>query len=338
MSLILVGGIMISYVFNMGEVYVYTNTYKRAFFYYSDDVTTVLTLLFCWAYLLSYFTLSVFILLAIFLSGGKVAFILLSLMLIIHILREVEHREKLIKKLGVIFLCSTLIFLCFISIAKTVHECNWDTALKFYLEETFKMKSPKVQGAGACNDKQEIHCFITQSTTAIEQRYYSSLAGIWMISQGGFSGATFPGSPEKFAALMMRNNPWGINDRYNIGKQDWIEMGGVQSPYIAFGAGYGLYMLLVLVAFFLILLIVSIQCLRYRKVGKLDGVFIVFFCVITIFNQTQSWLQSYSYILISLGASTFFICRTYFFEQSKHSMFRTVIGRKNTFSDDLDED
>jgi hypothetical protein len=168
----------------------------------------------------------------------------------------------------------------------------------------------RVQGAGACENLSVTGCFAKQLRISGLQRYYSSVAGLWMTLEGGFPGPAYPATAKKFADLMMQKNPWGINDKYKLTYEDWLRMRAPQNPYLRFGSGYGPWLLGVLVLGFLVIGGMAAVNLAKGEIGP-GTVFSTFFIVNVALNQTQSWLTSGSPILALLGFSFFHISRTW---------------------------
>jgi len=96
-AIILSVGIILSFLLDVGEVYTYSSLYRRAFFIFGDDVTSVINFGFLYAFARRKIGLSLFLLLSIFLSGGKASIILLLIMVVAFILiqrRGSERREE----------------------------------------------------------------------------------------------------------------------------------------------------------------------------------------------------------------------------------------------------
>ena len=135
-------------------------------------------------------------------------------------------------------------------------------------------------------------------------RALSAVAGLWMTFEGGFPGSRYPNTPEKFADLIVKANPWGVNDRYGVTREEWMKIGTVQSPYVGFGAGYGPALLALAMGFIGAVCLVGLWVLRVRPPDTWTAL-TVFFIVNAIFNQTQAWLQP-GPVLLMMG-----ICGTH---------------------------
>lgn len=68
---ILSAGIILSGLFEIGKVYVYSDYYKRSFFYNTDQVITPLVFVVLWAIVIQKCLLAAMGAAAIFLSGGE---------------------------------------------------------------------------------------------------------------------------------------------------------------------------------------------------------------------------------------------------------------------------
>ena len=140
-------------------------------------------------------------------------------------------------------------------------------------------------------------------------RYLSSIAGLWMASQGGFNRGRYPTASADFAKMMMRVNPWGINDRYGVTFEEWAKMARPQSPYAGFAASYGFWYLGALLLIFSMIWIVGFLNLREGE-SIAGSVITVFYMVHVTFNHTQEWLNSGNPVLILAGFCAFHILAT----------------------------
>ena len=125
------------------------------------------------------------------------------------------------------------------------------------------------------------------------------MGGLWMTLEGGFPGKDYPNTPEKFADLMINANPWGMNERYSISREEWTKIGTVQTPYLGFGAGYGLTLMLIVVTFIGLICIAGLWLLLKTPPDPFSGL-TIFFIVNATINQTQAWLVS-GPVLFTMG-------------------------------------
>jgi len=316
-------GIFISFLFNLGEVYNYTHYYKRAFFVFGDEITTVIIMFFCYAVLSNKKLLSVFSAAAIVLSGGKIGYLILLLMVISLFFLTKDSGKIVLIKFSKYIMISILIYYTMIFVSDfskrigTTEFIRSDyTKLTFLShklgigEENESEVSTPIRGIGACKSMSTFRCFVDQTKRAFNQRYYSSLAGLWMTLAGGFSGDRYPKSSAEFANLMIKEDPWSMNERHGLNWLDWKKMGAAQNPYLRFGSGYGPWYLCVMIIGLMFIGWIALLNLRVGEKGPAI-VFSVFFVVNILFNQTQSWTTSGSRILALLGFCSFHIIVTY---------------------------
>ena len=291
---ILSAGIILSALFAVGEVYIYSDYYRRASFYYSDAVTTVIGFVFLWAIITQNRLLAGLSAAAIFLSGGKISLILLaiaaSLLLYLH-KNEGPFRAKNIGK----FLAVGIMVYALVNSTAVVIE-NYGSQPQISRDYTWLNYGGDRRGS--CPTVAQ--CFQSQFRDVWEQRYYSSLAGLWMTMRGGFPGERYPNSKEKFADLMVAANPFEMNDYYGLSYNDWQNMGTVQNPWLAFGSGYGPWFLALLLGIFFSICWLGATNIR---AGQRDetALYPMYFIVIIFLNQTQSWLMSGSLVLVLVG-------------------------------------
>lgn len=294
---ILSAGIIFSALFNVGEVYIYSDYYRRAFFYYTDGVTTLIVFVFLWAIITQNRLLAGMAAAAIFLSGGKISLGLLAITIGLLLYLHKNEWRFLAKNIGKFLAIGVMGYALVNSTALVIEK--YDILQYSWLEKS------EVSWLGESRDRRSScrtveKCLQTQFGKAWNQRYYSSLAGLWMTMQGGFLGERYPNSKEKFADLIMVANPFGMNDYYGLSHENWTEMGGVQNPWLAFGAGYGPWLLALLLAIFFAICWLGATNIRARQRDE-TALYPIYFIVITIFSQTQSWLMSGSPILILVG-------------------------------------
>lgn len=309
-------GVFISFFFLVGEVYIYSDLYRRAFLIFGDSITTVLGFLFLYSIAAKRNIIALLSISAVFMSGGKASIILLLLMLSIFMIFQRRWYERRAEAVRIITLFALGVSVYLILLSLSISLMNTSAFMfarsnitqgvevvrqisrtnRLTQRDTFDYRIPKFGTACASTSS----CLQTQFASPLSQRYYTALAGLWMTLQGGFPGSRYPGSSDQFADLMVTANPWGLNERYGLTWYDWERMGGVQSPYLAFGSGYGPLALLML---FLIFFTVAYLAWQNLRAGQSDtaATFSIFFIVTVIANWTQSWLMSGSFILMLLG-------------------------------------
>lgn len=294
----------LSLLFQVGEVYFYHDFYARVFFIFGDSIPTVIAFFCLYAVAKNKSNLVYISFIALFITGGKATFLLLILMLLQYSYwankRSLKFHISVIKYFVVGFLISLLL----ISLSRLIENTTYQKAIaetsNSHLINAGFLDANKLSSNhhGACPSLEV--CAETQLINALKQRYYSSIGGAWMTTQGGYKGQLYPNTPDKFAALMMAANPWGVNDRYGLNYEDWKKIGQIQNAYLNFGSGYGPWMLGVLIFILSIGCYMAVSNLKYGE-GP-EGIAIsVFFLVNIIFNHSQSWLHSGSLILILLG-------------------------------------
>ncbi len=291
-------GIIVSALLTIGEVNIYSNYYRRAFFYFGDEITTIIAIMLLWSLIKNQFFLSATLTSAMLLSGGKVSVILLIIATLIYFtVNRNEWDLTKAKHLSVAFLIGVIGYFTTNQIATTLAP---PTSIAAKLKAVTPYKPPTYQPVrtGSCSNIQR--CFSTQVKRSLQDRYFTAIAGLWMTLQGGYPGKKFPNTPQAFADLMMKEDPWGINKRYNLNHLEWKKMGLVQTPYLAFGAGYGPALLILLLITFGIISILACLNIIAGERGE-ASLYSIIFITIVAFNHTQSWLKSGSLILIMLG-------------------------------------
>jgi hypothetical protein len=301
-AVVLSAGIALSFVMLVGEAYVYNDAYRRAFFIFGDAVSTLLIFGFLYAFATKKVWLSVLALAATFMSGGKVSLVLLLIMLVAYILIQKRGKERLtevMKFFGLSLLCA-LIYMVLIQASLHLMERPAFLSFRESVMQIIAREFAPPDHRTVCNELGLTGCVAVRSGDAIMQRYYSSLGGLWMTLEGGYPGKSYPNTAEKFADFMLAANPWGMNDRYKLTRIDWERMGAVQNPYMRFGSRYGPWLLLAQIGIFLVIVYVA---WRNLAKGESDAasVFSIYFIVVILFNQTQPWLVSMSWILVLLG-------------------------------------
>ena len=329
-------GIFFSFLFDIGEVYSYNFSYKRAFLFFGDDISTVLIFLFLCSMALGKKYTSAFCMSAIFLSGGKVSYALLMLaILVLSIFKKRLSFSAFFRRYLSYVAVGIVVYFSMIGYARMIEYSgassfvqsayvNTRDVLVAALDRQDRQNSElegyrdldiTVRGRGTCSQINFVVCFIRQLEAAFGQRLYSSFAGLWMTLQGGFRGADYPGTAQEFAELMTAHNPWGINDRYDLDFSDWQKIGQVQNPYLLFGSGYGVVGLLIIVTAFMTIVGLAFRRLAQGK-GGLVAACSAFFIINAVFNQSQPWTLPRSNLLLIMGICTGFIL---FFPMTRNS-------------------
>ena len=316
-------GVIVGAITGFGETYVYSDYYRRSFFFYGDIIPLAVGFVFLFAVASRRDVLAVLAATACLFASGKAAMVITLVMAGVMVWLHWSRTPSLLPRLarlgalgGALYaLCIAVVLLADLSpdrllvrVADLIDATSADSAAPAdetstgkWSREFAKSLREYGQGAnhrGACATIQK--CYDNMLASAWYQRYYSSAAGLWMMWQGGFHGDDYPGSADEFADLMIRVNPFGLNDKYDLERWDWYRMGNVQNPYLAFGAGYGPIMLLGLICVFAIFWFMAASNL-VRGESDIGAVFSVFYLVAIPLNQTQSWLQSWSVILVLVG-------------------------------------
>lgn len=295
-------GVLLSLLLQVGEVYFYSDYYARAFFFYGDEVSTLAAFSFLFAIATNRQWLALLAFTALVTSGGKAAFILFVIMVLCHAWVNKGPLLKQCRILGVHAGTGIALYFCLVSASQAMEQFDFHSIWREQVNQTLNqagwISTTNTNHRGSCPKLET--CVATQFENPLAQRYYSSLAGLWMTMQGGYTGSLYPNTKEKFADLMMQQNPWQMNQRYGLTWLDWKKMGQVQNPYLAFGSGYGPWMLLGMLTLLLLIAGMAISNLNHGEKG-LASTFSIFYAVNIIFNQTQSWLKSGSLILLILG-------------------------------------
>lgn len=314
-------GVFLSFFFLIDEVYVYSEHYRRAFLFFGDNITTIFGFIFLYAIAAKRNAFALLAISGVFMSGGKASIILLLLMLSIFIIvqrRGSERRVEAVRVLSLFGLGISVYLILqslslglantsgFIAVRSTIVEgvvairqIRLSKLFGEFDDDAMDASSYDMPKVGkACGSA--ALCLQTQFASPLSQRYYTSIAGLWMTLQGGFPGNLYPSTRESFADLMITANPWGMNDRYGLTWDNWRAMGGIQNPYMNFGSGYGPWALLFL---FAILFSIGYLAAENLRAGESDtsATLSIFFIVTVAANWTQSWLMSGSLILVLLG-------------------------------------
>ncbi len=317
-------GIFISFLLDVGEVYVYSDFYRRAFFIFEDDIGTVIAFGFLYAFVAKKYALSIISLSAVMMSGGKASIILLLIMVAVFVF--IKRRDNKVKLESIRFarlsIAGLLTYFFFVFLSNHMLNLPAVSQLRIDLTEIIGVDKAVSNHRSACPDF--LSCYDRNVNLSLKYRYYSSLAGLWMTLEGGYAGERYPNSSEKFADLMMRANPFGVNEKYNIDYDDWEIMGYVQNSYMSFGSGYGVLglFLLIISAFSVCYAAINIM----KRENETAVVFSIFYVVNIIFNQTQSWLMSGSVILIVLGICVSHILLSYLLQNNLiGNSYRTIL-------------
>jgi len=284
-----------SFVLDVGEVYSYSDFYKRAYSVLGDDVTTWLTPLMLWAGLSRRRMLAFAVACAILFSGTKISLVLLVLQFAVLALIHKQERRALALRFATPLLLAAAVYVPLvlasphaISAANRLADMASGAAAAGAASTPVSAPAfaPTQLGKGSCR---EGNCLIKLLARPLRQRSVSAVAGLWMTLQGGFRGPRYPGTADKFADLMVAANPWGVNDAWGVTRDEWQQIGAVQTPYLRFGSGYGMAALAGL-----LLGVAGIAVLGARNIanGERDPfvAFTVFFIVNAVVNQTQPWL------------------------------------------------
>ena len=297
----------VSFVLDVGEVYSYSDFYKRAFSVLGDDVTTWLTPLMLWAVLSRRRMLAFAVACAILFSGTKISLLLLVLQFAVLALIHKQEPRALALRFATPLLLAAAVYVPLvlasphaISAANRLADMSSGAAAAgagaasagasasapVSAPVSVPAFAPTRLGKGSCR---EGNCLIKLLARPLRQRSVSAVAGLWMTLQGGFAGPRYPGTADKFADLMVAANPWGVNDAWGVTRDEWQQIGTVQTPYLQFGSGYGMAALAGL-----LLGVAGIAVLGARNIanGERDPfvAFTVFFIVNAVVNQTQPWL------------------------------------------------
>lgn len=276
--------VLFSFIFDIGEVYSYSDFYKRGFWYLGDDVTTWLVPMFIYCILSKRTVCGCLTAGAIFMSGGRIGMVLLLIQIAAICFNDRANWFKIAKTVTGRLVVGLSIY--FVAVSVSPHAISIGNKLGHmagFQENLFE------QTRRGYNNCRQGDCLETKFKRPFRMRAFSAVAGLWMTLDGGYPGKRFPNTPEKFAELMVNANPWGINDRFGIDKEDWVQIGTVQSAYLHFGAGYGPFALAVVMLFIGGICVIGIHNLTQHPPNELTA-FTVFFIVNATFNQTQTWL------------------------------------------------
>ncbi|WEA60689.1 hypothetical protein PO860_02065 [Rhizobium sp. BJ04] len=301
---IVAGLLAFSFLFDVGEVYSYSDFYKRAYWFFGDDVTTCLTAVYIWSLLSRRPKLGCTVATAILLSGGRIGIILMIIQISLLYFRPNLNYRGLFTTVSVTIAAAVSLYFSSVLISPTMISVGNEVAYQLGSSEPWFQKT--TNGADCRGD----NCFENKVKRPFRIRVYGAAAGLWMTLDGGYPGSRFPNTPEKLADLMTQANPWGINDRFGITRQDWITVGTIQSPYLQFGAGYGPFFLMVAMSVIGLLCVVGFRNL-IAEPGEPSSAFVIFFGVNAIFNQTQAWLLPGPVLFVMALCGTHIVLQPY---------------------------
>lgn len=282
-----------SFLLDIGEVYNYSSYYKRAFWYFGDDVTTWLGAIFVWAVLSRQRGLSLFLAMGILFSGTKISLGVVAVELAVLWLFSIAGRKWFAADVGRAFGLAGAIYLILVALspgAITVADGVARAILANPVVASPEDNSVFSRTGRGRSDCVGLDCVYPHVQRPLEDRFYSSVGGMWMAWQGGFAGERYPNSSEKFADLMMEANPWGVNDRFDVTRERWLWIGGVQTSYLQFGAGYGIVLMSLLLLAIGVVSAVGVRNIADGERGPFVG-FTMFFMINAVVNVTQPWLN-----------------------------------------------
>lgn len=294
--LYIVAVIIVSFIFDLGETYQYLTWYKRSFGIFGDGFPFILILFLIFGFYVYSNAIIAITLSVSLLVGSRIVLIASVICVLCFYIAKFVTRPTKTTLLFIIVPC----FIYFGSLVVSNHFVSDDSkhqaAMVFSKLITMKKNHA---GHAACETSEK--CLKTQVASPIKQRLITSGAGLWMTMQGGFSGPAYPGSRKEFADFMMRYNPFGFNDKFNLSWREWYRAGAIQHPYLNIGSGYGPIGFAVCMFFYLYTSFVGYKNIR----GGLDQTqfrsFTVFFIFLVLINQTQPWIQSGSLLLFVSG-------------------------------------
>ncbi|WP_102022010.1 hypothetical protein [Rhizobium sp. TH135] len=292
---------------DVGEVYSYSEYYKRAFWYFGDDLTTWLAPLYLFSVLRRQRLLAIGLAGAAFLSGGRIGLILVAIQALFIIGSWRREQSRIAPSIGLSLIGGVIVYFVVVSTSSHAIRAANSAILHFNLESSISLFEPTRRGFSDCRIA---NCFDRKVKRPFRMRTLSAVAGLWMTLEGGFPGSRYPDTPEKFAELIVKANPWGVNDRYGVTREEWMRIGTVQSPYVGFGAGYGPALLALAMGFIGAVCLVGLWVLSVRPPDAWTPL-TVFFIVNAIFNQTQAWLQP-GPVLFAMGLCGTHILWQYF--------------------------
>ena len=312
--------IIASFVLTIGEVYQYSPYYKRAFAIFGDDISTTILLPLLLASLYRHPGWYWLGLVALLMTGGKTSIILFIIGLVAIGYCNAGSARILLRRTAIGLLIAVPAYFAAghignmpdvkaYGVALVAKEnkieapkvVDRETVLKLNLAIHEKPGEVKLYAGTVLGFKHctEIgNCLYKQSENALRDRLLSAAAGLWMTLQGGYPGLSMEG----FVDLMMKNNPWGLNDKYNLTAADWARMAMPQNAFTHFGAAYGLWFMLALIAGLLFIAMLGAYSIQRGMRGS-GSAYAVFFATVVIVDQTQIYLTAHSSILLMLGVA-----------------------------------
>jgi hypothetical protein len=268
---IVAGLLAFSFLFDVGEVYSYSDFYKRAYWFFGDDVTTCLTAVYIWSLLSRRPKLGCAVATAILLSGGRIGIILMIIQIGLLYFRPNLNYRGLFTTVSVTIGAAVSLYFSSVLISPTMISVGNEVAYQLGSSEPWFQKT--TNGADCRGD----NCFENKVKRPFRIRVYGAAAGLWMTLDGGYPGSRFPNTPEKLADLMTQANPWGINDRFGITS---------------------------------LLCVVGFRNLIAQP-GEPSSAFVIFFGVNAIFNQTQAWLLPGPVLFVMALCGTHIVLQPY---------------------------
>ncbi|MBB2670674.1 UNVERIFIED_ORG: hypothetical protein GGE44_000215 [Rhizobium esperanzae] len=310
-----------SFLFDVGEVYSYSDFYKRAFWYFGDDVTTCLAAAYIWSLLSRRPKLGCVLATAILLSGGRIGIILVIIQIGLLYFRPNLNYRGLFTTVALTIATAVSVYYSSVLVSPTMISVGNEVAYQLGSTEPWFQKT--TNGADCLGD----YCLEYKVKRPLRMRVYGAIAGLWMTLDGGYPGSRFPNTPEKLADLMTEANPWGLNDRLGITRQDWLMVGTIQSPYLQFGAGYGPYFLIAAMSIIGLICVVGFLNLIAQP-GESGSAFAIFFIVNAIFNQTQAWLLPGPILFVMALCGTNIMVRPFLTGRRSGSQSQSVVMAK----------
>jgi len=327
-----------SFLFNVGEVYQFSEFYKRAFFLFGDGVGGALLFL---IFLSVFYKNNIYfyiLVAALAMTVSKISFILLIIGMSLLYFYSVEYRKKIFLKSMIsiplaftcyIFLAYLSSFDLFMSISNDLRKISVSVVEGVHVSGDLST-SYKKQNYNNCDKKYE--CLKSQAASSLSDRYFSTVGGLWMTVQGDFMGRDqYPNSADKFAKLMLSSNPYNINEKYNLNYNDWFRMGQPQNPYVSFSSGYG-----VIGLFSMFVLVCSISIVALYVLPKLKHTnlvaYPVFYITYAVFNQTQLYINPFDGNLFVLGYCAGWVIMLGFFASKYKLDKESVLLKTNLLS------
>ncbi len=298
--------IIYSYIFNIGDVVYIFKYYKRAFFVFDDGINISLIFLYYILLLNKNIIYSQIALIAFLMALGKMAIILIMICLAFLLINNKDNRKKILIRFLTTFFIAILFI--FSSGKLTFHLYDNDYGGVFQARSMIGGDLKNNLGSYKYSAPAYNDCDVCFITSPFRIRMLSMIAGAWMTAQGGFPREQAVSSPEEFADLIYNANPYNINDRLNLTYDDWLIVSGVHNSYLGIGSSYGPIALAMLVIFIAFIIVIS---WKNKNDSYFYNVCFSYFIVITIFNQSQQYIQAYNLELIVLS-----FCGSYIFNKT----------------------